>query len=309
MRLYRITKASSPIVHSSSYTGERPWWTVHKILQRDETLQRTGVDVHGPGRWFTSDLEELKWYVNEYANNYQELGSIFVYVDVPDDIVENFSSLRLHKGEVENPHIKPEHLKDLFNGTYGISGLTTEYYLPEEWASKAKIAATVPELIASNYDFAKFLEHKALSKFFFVRLSEKKTLIEGLPALPPPDIQKELNRPGIVQQVKDDKPDWVKNPSSDTEVGAVGVEKPNLMDDIMLQRRIASALARRELLKQIYKDAGVETSAQNLDIEWAKVAEFYTDPKTKNLYCHVLMPRAQYNKLVNLVKMQNQPKK
>ncbi len=183
MKLYRVTKNKSKVY----LPGEEIPWNVeaHEDSKKD-VLALSGVDLRGPGRWFTSDPKELSFYVRYNAGrNY-----VVTWVDVPDDIVEEFSTYNIQHGLTKNPpHISAKMLNSVVFNTGGISGLKTEYYLPLEWAEKARILCMADDLAKANYDVSVFTEHVRLldlnrnnkreNKLNFVRLLEQ-TPVEQL---------------------------------------------------------------------------------------------------------------------------------
>lgn len=165
MRLYRITKSKSPIYYSpSGHYKSNSWIDDEKRIRRDETQARTGVDIKGPGRWFTSDIHELDFYINDRSDD-----AVVTYVDIPDELAPEFSTNNIMNGTATNPPISRENLKIVFN-TNGPSGKDTEYYLPLEWAEKARILCTAKELKDSNFNTNLFTEHRKLSILSFIQL-------------------------------------------------------------------------------------------------------------------------------------------
>ncbi len=127
-------------------------------------------------------------------------------------------------------------------------------------------------------------------------------------------------------------PTWIDNPAtlgSGVIVG-VGVEGPNLMGDIMMQRKVALAAARSEIAKQMntrvqglfgslseqYKAAGkegakvisTESMARmvsdtqrelvNVELVGATPREFWTDPETKTLYVLVTLDKESSDRAI-----------
>ena len=169
MRLYRVTKNQNSISDSDvpTHADKAPWYQHAKRERQKETEQLTGVDVRGPGRWFTSDIKELDFYIRFKDNN----DSVISYVDVPDDIVEDFSTLNIRNGTTKTPpSVSAKHLETKVFMGGGISGKDTEYYLPLEWAEKARILCTGKELQDNNYDVSIFTEHIKLSILHYVKL-------------------------------------------------------------------------------------------------------------------------------------------
>lgn len=111
-------------------------------------------------------------------------------------------------------------------------------------------------------------------------------------------------------------PVWIDNPGTVPGIVGIGSEAPNVMGDIMMQRKIALASARAEIAKQLniqaqgvfarldqqYKTAGADgkkpisseamsrmiddTSREivNVSLSGATPREFWTDPETKQLW-------------------------
>lgn len=120
-----------------------------------------------------------------------------------------------------------------------------------------------------------------------------------------------------------DAPLWIDNPTIVPGIVGVGIEDPNVMDDTMMQRKIALAAARAEIGKQLnaqvqgvfsrldqqYKTAGtdgktpIKTQSMarmvedtnreilNVSLVGAAPREYWTDPGTKKLYVLVVMDK------------------
>jgi hypothetical protein len=126
------------------------------------------------------------------------------------------------------------------------------------------------------------------------------------------------------------KPSWILAPGP---LAAVGIENSNVMDDEMMQRKIALAAARTELGKQMqvqvqgtfsrldqqYKTGGsdgkkpisAESMARmvedanreivNVSLVGATPREFWTDPKSKKLYVLVALDKDAADRAVKVV--------
>ena len=166
MRLYRVTKATNPISHSDNpeLQKNRTWIDDGKAARRRDALEKTGVDIRGPGRWFTSDLKELDFYVRDARD-----GAVVSYVDVPDDLAHDFNTYNIEHGLTKNtPHMTPIQLNTVFKSA-GVSGKDTEYYLPLDWAEKQRILCTAKQLADNNFDVSAFNEGTKLSTTAFIR--------------------------------------------------------------------------------------------------------------------------------------------
>lgn len=125
-------------------------------------------------------------------------------------------------------------------------------------------------------------------------------------------------------------PAWIDNPQAVAGIVGVGVEAPNVMGDIMMQRKVALAAARAEIAKQLnvqaqgvfsrldqqYKTAGVDgkkpisseamsrmiddtqREVVNVSLAGATPREYWTDPETKQLWVLVTIDKESADRAI-----------
>lgn len=118
-------------------------------------------------------------------------------------------------------------------------------------------------------------------------------------------------------------PSWIDNPGTIPGIVGVGAESPNVMGDLMMQRKTALAAARSEIAKQMnvqvqgvfagldqqYKTAGsdgkkpvsseamsrmredTQREVVNVSMAGATPREFWTDPETKQLWVLMVLDK------------------